>query len=232
MDRSDAVRQHPMPFTRLELCAFSLMEGRLALLLARRAGEPHKGKWALPGGVLRVDLDSSLEMAAQRVARERLGMELPYIRQQCAVGGSDRDPRARWTLSIVYRAFTSPEHFHPRSGKRIEELQWRAAGEACADKSLAFDHAEIVAASTAALRGEVERLEFPRELLPAQFTLGELQAFSEQVLGRPLDKSSFRRKLDARGVVEPVAGAMRRGANRPAQLFRITCDTHNGLSPS
>lgn len=212
-----------MPFTRLELCVLSVVEDGLSVLLARRAGEPFKGKWALPGGVLRIDLDANLEAGAQRVAEERLGLglALPYLRQQCAVGGRARDPRAPWALSIVYRAFIPSAGFHPESGKRIEELKWRAVDEAVADRSLAFDHASIIAAAAASLRHEIERLEIPREVLPEHFTLAELQEFSERVLGRALDKSSFRRKLEARELVEPVPGEMRRGANRPAQLFRI-----------
>jgi 8-oxo-dGTP diphosphatase len=222
MTRKDATPQHPMPFTRLELCIFSLVHGRLSVLLARRAGEPFKGKWALPGGVLRIDLDATLEAAAQRVANERLGLGLPYLRQQCAVGAAGRDPRSPWAMSIVYRAFISPAEFHPEGGKRIEELVWRGTDDASGDHTLAFDHASLIAAAAASLRAEVERLEIPREVLPAQFTLAELQAFNEQVLGRPLDKSSFRRKLDARALVEPVVGAIRHGANRPAQLFKMT----------
>lgn len=210
-----------MPFTRVELCVLSLVEGALCVLLGQRAGEPFKGQWGLPGGVLRIDLDPDLAQAAKRVAAERLNLAVPYLRQQCAVGSAGRDPRAPWAVSIVYRAFTSLGHFHPQPGKRIEKLQWRDADDAAGDPTLAFDHAEIIRSSTATLRGEVERLEFPQEVLPEHFTLGELQLFNEQVLGRNVDKSSFRRKLDARGLVEPVPDAVRRGANRPAQLFRI-----------
>ena len=56
--------------------------------------------------------------------------------------------------------------------------------------------------------------------LPGAFTLGELQAWCEQVLDRRLDKSSFRRKLAERELVEPIEGEMKGGAFRPAQLFR------------
>jgi 8-oxo-dGTP diphosphatase len=137
------------------------------------------------------------------------------------VGGAKRDPRAPWAVSVVYRAFASPHQFEPEPGKRIEELEWRNADVAAQDTTLAFDHAEIIRAAAATLREEVERLDFPHELLPEQFTLGELQSFSEQVLGRTLDKSSFRRKLDARALVEAVPGEVRRGPNRPAQLFTM-----------
>jgi 8-oxo-dGTP diphosphatase len=77
-----------------------------------------------------------------------------------------------------------------------------------------------VAKAVDATRAEVERLELPFGFLPMEFTLGELQATCEQLLGRRLDKSSFRRRLAERDVLEPVVGVMRGGAFRPAQLYR------------
>src|SRR4051812_42971070 len=96
-------KRYPMPFTRIDVCVFALVEGELAVLQVRREAAPHKGQWALPGGVLRIDLDNDLLSAAQRIATERLGVRLPYLRLQTAVGGKVRDPRAPWTLTLVYR---------------------------------------------------------------------------------------------------------------------------------
>ena len=71
-----------------------------------------------------------------------------------------------------------------------------------------------------ATREEINRLELPFGFLPDQFTLGELQSTCEALLGHRLDKSSFRRRIDERPLIEPVAGEMRVGAFRPAQLYR------------
>lgn len=211
-----------MPFTRLEIAVLGLIDGELRVLLARRAGEPFKGHWALPGGVLRIDIDDSLEAAAQRVLRERLGTDVPFLRQICAVGGPGRDPaRAPWTLSVVYRALVHAEALEPSAGKRVEALAWRSAKQAARDRQLAFDHRELVARAVEATRAEVRALELPAGYLPGRFTLGELQSICEQLVGEPLDKSSFRRKLADRDLVEPVSGEMRGGANRPAQVYRI-----------
>lgn len=212
--------EHPMPFTRLELAAFAVDAGQLQVLLGQRAEAPHKGRWALPGGVLRIDKDADLDAACQRVAQERLGVALPQPRQVAVVGGRRRDPRAPWALSIVYRAMVRPDALGVVAGKRLTELRWRPAEEA-STAPLAFDHAALVQRAVEQLRGEVAALQFPPGLVDPQFTLGELQAASEVVLGHPLDKSSFRRRLDAAGAVEPVQGAMRLGANRPAQVFRL-----------
>ncbi len=216
----EGAKNHPMPFTRLEVAVLSVVDGVLQVLLVRRAEDPHKGKWALPGGVLRIDKDPSLDEAALRVARERLGVEVPFLRQLCAVGGPARDKRAPWALSVVYRALVPAERFEPSAGKRIEAVAWRPVEDASGDKALAFDHAELVAKAVDATRAEVDRLELPFGFLPAEFTLGELQATCEQLLGRRLDKSSFRRRIADRELIEPVEGATRGGANRPAQLFR------------
>lgn len=219
-----------MPFTRIELCTLSMIDSKLCVLLGRREQEPFKGRWALPGGVLRIDLDENLEEAAQRVAQERLKVSLPYLRQQCAVGGPGRDPdRAPWTLSVVYRALIALDEFHPETGKRLTELKWVPVDKAAKDKSLAFDHHQIIISAVSTLRSEVDRLEIPFEYLSETFTLGELQEACEQLLGHKLDKSSFRRRLDDKQIVVPVEGEFRRGSNRPAQLYRSRCSE---LSPS
>jgi ADP-ribose pyrophosphatase YjhB (NUDIX family) len=209
-----------MPFTRIEIAVMSLVEGGLHVLLARRAEAPYAGKWALPGGVLRIDLDGSLDEAAQRVMRERLGLEMPFLRQLTAVGGPKRDPRARWAMSVVYRALVPAEDVRAQAGKRIEALEWRLVKDAAADPSLAFDHASLVAQAARITRSEVDDLQLPFGFLPEQFTLGELQLTCEQLLERPLDKSSFRRRLADRDLLEAVEGAMKTGAFRPAQLYR------------
>jgi len=215
-----------MPFTRLEIAVLGLVDNRLQVLLARRAEAPHAGKWGLPGGVLRIDLDRSLDDAVRRVARERLGLEVPFLKQLCSVGGPTRDPRAPWTMSVVYRAMVAADDFKPEAGKRVEALTWRPVGEVIADTKLAFDHATLIEQAVAATRAEVEAMELPFDAWPAAFTLGELQAWCEQVLddGSPdsgrLDKSSFRRKLADRDLVEPIEGEMKGGAFRPAQMYR------------
>lgn len=136
------------------------------------------------------------------------------------MGGPTRDPRAPWALSVVYRALVDAAAVQLQAGKRLEALRWAPVAQAAADATLAFDHASLVGQAAGALRAEVERLDFPEGFLPATFTLGELQQRCEAVLGRRLDKSSFRRRLADRGCVEPVQGEFRLGANRPAQVFR------------
>ncbi len=71
--------EHPMPFTRVEIATFAVEAGQLQVLLGQRAEAPYKGRWALPGGVLRIDKDADLDAACQRVANERLGGAVPAV---------------------------------------------------------------------------------------------------------------------------------------------------------
>ena len=85
---------------------------------------------------------------------------------------------------------------------------------------LAFDHAEILEAAVQRLRSKVEYTSLPAYLMPPEFTLPELQRVYEIVLDRPLEKSAFRTRMLSADLVEPVA-KMRKGPNRPAQLYRL-----------
>jgi 8-oxo-dGTP diphosphatase len=215
-------KRYPMPFTRLEIAVLSLVDGELGVLLGRRASEPQKGRWALPGGVLRIDLDESLDAAARRVAAERLGKTHLSVKQLLAVGGPGRDPdRSPFTVSVVYRALVGAKQRDFFAGKRLDELAWRPAAEVMDDRRMAFDHAELVTRAVEVNRAEVRALDLNGGLVPETFTRGELQSMCEAVLGEALDKSSFRRRLSDRDLVEPVEGEMRAGPNRPAQIYRL-----------
>ena len=99
-------------------------------------------------------------------------------------------------------------------------MAWRPVEEVVADRGLAFDNAALVERAVEITRSEVDELHLPFEFLPEAFTLGELQLTCEQLLGRPLNKSSFWRRLADRDLVEAIDGAMRGGPFRPAQLYR------------
>lgn len=217
-----SLKRYPMPFVRMELAIFTVVEHSLHVLLVQRQEEPYAGQWALPGGVLRTDLDDTLDAAAQRVGQERLGVPLPWLRQQVVVGGAARDPRASWTLSVVYRGLVPVGALSPVAGKRVQGIRWVPAHIAAQDPTLAFDHSHLVADAVAAIKAEIDRLELPAGFLPDRFTLADLQRWCEALAGKKLDKSSFRRRLAAQGVVRPMEGVWESGkANRPAQLFEL-----------
>jgi 8-oxo-dGTP diphosphatase len=166
---------------------------------------------ALPGSLVRPDED--LEAAAQRVVTDVAGLGRPRHSEQLATfGRSDRDPRGR-VVSVSYLALV------PRP------LPLTNAGWCPVDDppALAFDHAEILASAVERLRAKLSYSNVAYGLLPDAFTLSELQAVYEAVLGRVLDKRNFRKKVLGLGMVTEAEG-MRRGPHRPAQLYRFCMD--------
>ena len=90
---------------------------------------------------------------------------------------------------------------------------------------LAFDHADMLGMAVLRLRGKLDYAPIGFELLPAQFTLRQLQAVHETVLGTRVNKDSFRRRMRAAGLIEPTGERERDVLHRPAALYRFSRPT-------
>ena len=94
----------------------------------------------------------------------------------------------------------------------------RPSYEIVENDGLAFDHAKIIAAALAALRGEAEKIEIVFDFLPEKFTLAALQNVQETLMGISLLTANFRRKV-AEYVVETEEYTEGAG-HRPARLYK------------
>jgi len=208
------------PIATVDLAIFALAETGLEVLLMQRGAEPFAGGWALPGGWIHVDEDADLAAAARRVLKDKTGVETPYLEQLETVGNARRDPRG-WSLSIAYLALIAADEVRLREGANAADVAWMPITGDGVAMPLAFDHAAILGTALTRLRNKVEYSTLPAHLLPATFTLGELQLVYDRILGRRLDKSAFRKRVAEAAFVEPIPGALRRASNRPAQLYRL-----------
>ncbi len=200
-------------------------------LLVERAEHPCRGCWALPGGF--VGLEESLDAAAARVLAAKAGLEGLFLEQLYTFGRPDRDPRTR-VITVAYYALVAGERLVGEDREWKMELArivvpWKgetggavavtdAAGEPL---ELAFDHAEILGTAVKRLRGKLDYSPVAFQLLPEKFTLRQLQTVHETILGRPLNKDSFRRRLMASGSLEATGEKERQVGYRPAALFRF-----------
>jgi 8-oxo-dGTP diphosphatase len=78
----------------------------------------------------------------------------------------------------------------------------------------------IVEAAMRTMQGRLDQAPIAFRLLPATFTLSDLQQMYELLLGKRLHKASFRRALQAALLAEPTDEWRSEGRGRPAQLFR------------
>lgn len=202
------------PIATVDVVILKLTDRTLSVLLSRRAEEPAKDAWALPGSFIRSNEDRSLEDAARRTLASKAEAQSPYLEQLQTFGGPHRDPRG-WSLTVAYFALLGRDALEPPGSGRWFEIR-----KGFVEVDLPFDHKDILAAALERVRRKVEYSSVPVHLLPDAFTLSELQDVYETLLERPLDKSAFRKKIAAMDFLEPIAGEQRRGSNRPAQLFR------------
>jgi 8-oxo-dGTP diphosphatase len=83
---------------------------------------------------------------------------------------------------------------------------------------LAFDHRKIADYAHQRLQNKLDYTGVGFELLPEKFTLSELQAVHEAILGQELDKRNFRRKIIQKGIAKPTK-EWRHTGRKPAQLY-------------
>ena len=199
----------------VDVVIFTVLGGELRVLLVRRGVEPFVGHWAVPGGF--VLTQESLDDAARRELEEETGVRDVYLEQLYTFGRPDRDPRGR-VVTVAYFALIAADR-EVQGGSDAAEARWFPMDSL---PELAFDHAEILDYALERLRNKLEYTTVGFQLLPEAFTLGELQAVYEEILGRHLDKRNFRRKLDLLGILTPLRNARRAGHTRPAQLYRFS----------
>ncbi len=219
-DRPHSVARagRPPAAASLDLVCLSAERHRLVVLVD--APSTPRAALALPWQAL--DPAVGLDLAAGRLARERLGRAPAWIESLGAFGDNRRHPSAS-ALSVAYVAVL------PMGSAAPAGMQWvdvQALGP------LAPRQDAMLRAAATALRERMDLVPIAFRMLPAEFTLSELQEMYELLLGRRLHKASFRRALQGAYLVEPTESWRSEGRGRPAQLFRYAPRRRRGTRRS
>src|SRR5712672_149511 len=215
--------KYPRAALTVDCVVFGFDEAELKVLLIERGLEPFKGKWALPGGFVRVD--ETLDEAARRELEEEAGLKNVFLEQLFTFGEVERDPRER-VVSVAYYALVKLSEHEAKAATDAANARWFAVSKV---PKLAFDHAGILSTALARLKGKVRYQPIGFELLPPKFTLSQLQHLYEAVLGTDLDKRNFRKKVLGFGLLDPLKEMDMLGRHRPAQLFRFDAEKYEKL---
>lgn len=208
--------QHPHPAVTTDIVIFTIRRQQLELLLIRRADDPFKDSWALPGGFIEIDED--LEHCALRELGEETGVTGVYLEQLYTFGAPGRDPRER-VISVAWYALVPPDRTNIRAASDAREVAWFEVRQL---PPLAFDHKDIVALAHQRLSAKLNYSTIALQFMPGKFTLSELQQVYESILGTTLDKRNFRKRVAALGCVRETGEHRRDGKHRPARLFTMT----------
>ena len=201
----------------VDAVVLSLIDGRLHALLVQRSAAPFQGRWALPGGFVHVEEDVDCLSSIRRVLKQKAALEVRHLEQLGTYSGADRDPRG-WSVSVAYVAVVGPDASPVGPDARffpVDDLP-----------DLPFDHAHIANQAISRVRNKSSYSTLPALLLPKVFTLPQLQAVYEHVLGTPLNAAAFRRKVMAQGLIDPVNVSRKSkeaaAVGRPAQHYRLS----------
>ena len=205
-----AVRAHAL--LAVDVVVFVLAERRLRVRLVKIRDGPFAGRWAFPGSL--VGAGESLEEVARRELDVQADADV-HLEQLRTFGEPGRDPRGR-IVSTAYLAL-APKPDAIGAPSRYLACDWK---DALALPRLAYDHDLMAEAAIERLRSKLGYTSIVRTLLPAEFTLTELQLAYEVILDRDIDRRNFRKKIDATGLLAAV-GRRRRGPHRPAGLYRF-----------
>jgi 8-oxo-dGTP diphosphatase len=191
----------------VDVVLVTAMGNELAVLFVRNSAE--RERWSLPWRLPQAG--EMLDAAAARVAQDALGESPIWMEQIGAFGDGKRHPSDA-EVSVAYVGLVPHETASPRAS-----YAWFPMGDL---PPLSPRHRAMVEAATRTIQSRLDQAPIAFRLLPATFTLSELQHMYELLLDKRLHKASFRRALQGAWLVEPTEEWRSEGRGRPAQLFR------------
>ena len=219
MEKAKYSYKYPHPSVTTDCVIFGFDGSRLKVLLVERGVEPFKGKWALPGGFLR--MDESAEQGALRELQEETGLKTAYIKQFHTFTDPDRDPRER-VITIAYYALVRLQDVV--AGDDAARAEWFALDEV---PSLAFDHDRILRTALQEIRRQIHFEPVGFELLPPEFTVKELQLLYEAILDVKFDRRNFYKKMQHLELLTQVKTSAQE--RRQPFLFRFNAAKYSEL---
>lgn len=207
-------REHSKVWVSVDCIVFGFENNQLKLLIGRRKMDPGRGEWSLYGGFVRDD--EGLDEAANRVLYSLTGLKEIYMKQVGAFGAVDRDPGER-VISVAYCALINVNDYDDKLRQQYE-LEWADLGQL---PKLYSDHNQMVSKAISLLRRRIKTEPLSFNLLPDLFTLTQLQHVYEAILGSPIDKRNFRKRIKQIDFIEKTELIDKKTSKRGAALYRF-----------
>ena len=213
--------EYPHPSVTTDCVIFGFDGTKLRVLLVERGIEPFKGRWAFPGGFLK--MDESAENGALRELQEETGLSGAYIKQFHTFSDPNRDPRER-VLTVAYYALVRMQDV--KGGDDAAKAEWFALDEV---PLLAFDHDMILRLALNELRKQIHFEPIGFELLPEKFTIKELQLLYEAILDVKFDRRNFYNKMMHLKILTQLDETVFNSPKKEAYLFKFNPEKYNEL---
>lgn len=213
----------------IDCVIFGFHENELKVLLLKAR---YPDKWALPGGFILKEED--LDQAAERILKERTGLDKIYLQQFHVFGDPQRSNKKiseeyykniglinmdSWMfdrfISIGYSALVDFTKVQPVPDLLSESCSWFKIQQL---PEMIFDHKNILEKALQDLRMQLNFHPLGYNLLPLKFTMPELQKLYETILGKNLDRRNFQRKISSAGILKRL-NETRKGVAHKAPYY-------------
>ena len=213
--------KYPHPSVTTDCVIFGFDGTKLNVLLVQRGVEPYKGRWAFPGGFVKMD-ETTLE-GAKRELYEETGLKDAYIRQFHTFSAVDRDPRER-VITVAYYALVRTSEV--KGGDDAAKAQWFSLEQV---PSLAFDHDMILRQALNELRKQIHFEPIGFELLPEKFTMTQLLHLYEAILGVKFDRRNFSNKMLKLGILTELEEKLTLANKKMAFLYTFNAENYQAM---
>jgi 8-oxo-dGTP diphosphatase len=186
----------------------------LKILLIKRGFQPEKDKWSLMGGF--VQPTESLDQASNRILKQLTGLEGVYLEQLHTFGNPLRDPIER-TVSVTYFALIDINKYETQLSSDYHP-EWFPLKRV---PKLIFDQQDMVELAKKRIRYKAALHPILFELLPAKFTLPQLQNLYESVYNTTIDKRNFRQRVLATGLMVKLEDKDKSSSKRGAYYYQL-----------
>lgn len=157
--------------------------------------------------------DEPLGITAERIIRDGARVDAQYVEQLYTFSRSAGDDRE---IVISYLGIFSPETFRENTAAGLHWSPARATTPTDDIERMVLEYALV------RLQAKLGYTSIAFNLVPSTFTLSELQQAYESILGQPMDKRNFRRRMIASGILTKTNQTRREGSHRPAALYRFS----------
>lgn len=197
---------------------FGFDENKLKVLLIRSDLKKYKNQFSLLGDLVRPQED--LEASAYRILKQRTGLSDLYLEQVHTFGEVNRHPAGR-VVSVAYCSLINARQY--RLETLENELHWHEVNQV---QELLFDHKKIFDMCLAWLQKRVQEHPLGFSLLPAKFSLRELQNLYEAILNKKLDRRNFRKKFFAMDFLVDLGEDEQNVPHRPGRLYKFNYEKY------
>nr|WP_207435517.1 NUDIX domain-containing protein [Sabulibacter ruber] len=221
--------QDYIPHISIDCVVFGFHDATLKVLLLKVKDQD---RWGLPGGYMGKHED--MNQAAARILQERTGAEDIFLQQFSVFSELNRSedffqeyPDTLWHkqrfISVGFYALVDYTEVIPVPDELSSACEWKDIENLPA---LMMDHQKILLEALETLRRQLNYKPIGYNLLPAEFTMPELQKLYEIILGKKLNRGNFYRKMLAYDILDKLEEPRKGGAHKAPNLYKFNMEKY------